>query len=69
MKSTDFILRRTRQQIVTEDFDPHIAAIIDHWSIEFMRVTLEDDQLAFALQVIQAIGTAAPNPGRFASRQ
>jgi hypothetical protein len=61
MRSADFILRRTRQQIVPQDFEPHIAAIIDRQYVRFVTVAIEDDQLAFALQTIHAVGTAAPN--------
>jgi gamma-tubulin complex component 3 len=61
IRSADFILRRTRQQIVPQDFEPHICAIFDAKYVKFIGVTIEDEQLAFALQSIHAVGMAVPN--------
>jgi hypothetical protein len=62
IRSADFILRRTRQQIVPQDFEPHICAIFDAKYVKFIAVVIEDEQLAFALQSIHAVGMAVSNP-------
>jgi gamma-tubulin complex component 3 len=62
MRSADYILRRSRQQIVAQDFDPHICAIINEQYVKFIGIAIDEEQLAFALQSIHAVGAAGPNP-------
>lgn len=61
MRSADFILRRPRDQIMPQDFEPHIAAIIADEYVKFIGVTIEEEQLAFALQSIYAAGSVVSN--------
>jgi hypothetical protein len=62
MRSADFIMRRARDQIHPQDFDPHIAAVVNEPLVKFIGVAIEDEQLAYSVQSIHAI-TALSGPG------
>ncbi|OHT07116.1 Spc97 [Tritrichomonas foetus] len=49
-------LRRPKDQILPQDFDPHISAIVDKDIRRFIRASIEEEQLSLALQRIHTMG-------------
>ncbi|KAH0791303.1 Spc97 / Spc98 family protein [Histomonas meleagridis] len=56
LRAADSTLRKPREQITPQDFEPYILAIFNKDYYKFITASIEQDQLPFSLQVIHSFG-------------
>ena len=52
-------LRHSRDQVISQDFEPHMTAIFDKDILKFVRASIEDEQLTLTLQKLHSMGTVS----------